>query len=108
DRLDNDRRVIKHHDQHENCGHQRKTLEENRQRIAGIKIPKPGGMINRRRQQKETGDENHTESHDSSQRQRAFLDFLDERFEKKNPQSQKKDRDLEGRYADHDYFANKY
>ncbi len=39
DRITHDRRVVDHHDQDEDRGHERKAFEKNREGISGVETP---------------------------------------------------------------------
>ena len=90
-----DRRVIDHHDHHENGGHQRELLEEDRQPIRCVKTPETGRIRRRgKRNDKESGEKNYREPGNCSESQNAFINFSGERFDHQDQHPEHQYRNL--------------
>ncbi len=101
DRLAHGGRVIDHHDEDEDGGDEGEAFEENGERVRGVERPEAGRFGGRRGLQEEGGGEHDGQADDAGERERAFVDFLGERFDHQNGQSEEDDCDFEIGRADH-------
>ena len=104
-RTAHNRRVVDHHDQHQDRGQQRELLEEDRQPICRVKIPETSRLIGRRSRSDEEGcDKNHREACNCCVSQNSLVDLRSKGFEHQDDHPEHQNCDLKLWRCDHGYL----